>query len=130
MAEASALRLSAINFLREMQCNPENLLAETCKKLELLQIKPFDQAAISFADGGSFMQAPAPSPVLHGLFEAAHTGNYAPLFAPIPAVPCGGARAGTVPPLPSAPPAAFSDSEGSSEGSGGPSKKNADTLWT
>ena len=132
LAEASALRASALNFLKEMQCSPGQLIGDTCKKLELLTLKPFDQSVISFADAGAFMQAPVPPPVLHGLFEAAQSGNYAPLFAPVAAVPC----SASAPPLPGA----FTDSEsGSSEGSvfnnllgnaGTKPAASADPVWT
>lgn len=146
LSEGCSLRASAVNFLKEMQCNPETLIAETCKKLDLFTLKPFDQSVIDYTNVGSFMQAPAPPAVLHGLFEAASSGNYAPLFAPIPAtsvtLSSGGKSLGTNSSIPSAPPAAvasksgaFTDSDSSDGGSETvfgtgvkPSGKNLDSL--
>ena len=52
-------------------------------------MKPCDHAAIEFGDLTGFLQAPPPPPILHGLFDAAVSGNYAPLFAPVPAAAVG-----------------------------------------
>lgn len=111
LAEASSLRASSLKFMRDMQCHPAQLVQETCRKLELLSIKPFDQTVIEYGDLSAFMQAPPPPPILHGLFEAAVSGNYAPLFAPVASAPIPPSSANTKSPGPSAPTERFSDSD-------------------
>ena len=143
LAEACALRASALTFFKAMQCNPETFMTESCKKLELLALKPFDQAAVSYDGFGPYMQAPAPPAGIHGLFDAAITLNYAPLFVPVPAVPCTVSQGVGMPasPPPSAPgkSGGFSDSDSDSSaqtrpsetvfGAPRPSGSAAETIW-
>lgn len=113
LAEASSMRTSSLKFMEDMQCHPTQLVQDSCRKLELLSIKPFDQSVVEYGDLSSFMQAPPPPPILHGLFDAAVSGNYAPLFAPVSATPIGGGASGGGMKSPSAPSATdrFSDSD-------------------
>lgn len=81
LAETSQSHTACLAFFRSTSINPMNAVDEACVRLVDDGLIALNKTSAQYGTDQSLFQAgPVAAPLMHGLLEAAVTGNYGPLY--------------------------------------------------